>query len=77
MAEFKNNPMEIGALWEHEGTHGVYMTGTIADQRVIVFRNDLATGRQPQWRVLKARLKENDPSPREPHYANVPNGDIF
>lgn len=56
MAE--KNPDELGALWEKEGPRGVYFTGTIGTERVVVFRNDKkANEKAPDWRVLKAKPK--------------------
>lgn len=53
---FEKDPNELGALWERTNARGgVYLTGTIGDLRVVVFRNDKAMGKQPQWRVLKAQ----------------------
>jgi hypothetical protein len=57
MAE--KNPDELGALWLKESSRGVYMTGTINGQPVVVFRNDKKAegSKQPDWRVLKSKPK--------------------
>ena len=53
------NPDELGALWEKTGTRGVYMTGTVNGQAVVLFRNDRKDpgSKQPDWRILKAKPK--------------------
>lgn len=53
MAERRED--EVGALWIKEGQRGDYMTGTINGQPVVCFKNDRKTGKQPDWRVLKAK----------------------
>lgn len=61
-----NNPDELGALWEQQGSKGPYMTGTINGQRVFVSKNDKKSNeRAPDWRVLKAK-------PREPVTGGAP-----
>jgi uncharacterized protein (DUF736 family) len=54
------NPDELGALWMKSGSKGEYMTGTINGQAVVVFKNDRkeAGSKQPDWRVLKSKPKE-------------------
>ena len=54
----EQNPDELGALWEKTSARGPYMTGTIGGQRVVVFKNDKGGEKAPQWRVLKAKPKE-------------------
>jgi hypothetical protein len=51
---------ELGALWLKSGSKGEYMTGTINGQAVVVFKNDRkeAGSKQPDWRVLKSKPKE-------------------
>lgn len=54
----------IGALWIKEGPKGDYMTGNIkindVEHRIVVFRNDRKEGKQPDWRILKAKPKQQD-----------------
>jgi hypothetical protein len=59
MSEMKKNPDELGALWSKTSSRGEYMTGTINGQPVVVFGNEKWTegGKQPKWRVLKAKPK--------------------
>lgn len=54
-----NNPDELGALWEKTSARGVYMTGTINGQSVVLFRNERKApgSKQPDWRVLKSKPK--------------------
>lgn len=53
------NPDELGALWVKEGRKGKYMTGTINGVAVVVFKNERKNSeRQPDFRVLKARSRE-------------------
>jgi len=61
----ERNPDELGALWEKTSGRGTFMTGTINNQPVVLFRNDRKTpgSKQPDWRVLKAKPKE-DAGPR-------------
>lgn len=54
----QQNPDELGALWIKQGAKGEYMTGTIAGQDVVVWRNDRKTGNQPDWRVMKSKPRE-------------------
>lgn len=54
----ERNPDEIGALWLKSGAKGEYMTGTVNGQAVVVFRNDRKQGKQPDWRVLKAKPRD-------------------
>lgn len=53
------DPDEVGVLWERTSARGVYMTGKIGEQSVVVFRNTRkADGdKQPDWRILRARPK--------------------
>ena len=56
------DPNEIGALWLKEGSKGPYMTGTINDVKVVVFRNDKrGSEKAPDWRVLKSKPREASP----------------
>lgn len=64
MPEFKKDPNERGCLWLKESGRGVYMTGVIDGEPVVVFKNDRkkAGSNQPDWRVLKVQPKaEHDP----------------
>ncbi len=61
MSEFQKNEDEVGALWEKSGRGGPYMSGEINGQRVVVFRNDKKRSEKaPDWRVLKAKPKEDE-----------------
>lgn len=63
----KNND-ELGALWIREKDGKVYMTGTIAGQDVVIFRNTYKKdgSREPDWRVLKSKPKMDRTTRREP-----------
>ena len=57
MADQKED--EIGALWLKSSSRGDYFTGTVNGQRVVVFKNgNKKTDKQPDYRVLKAKPKE-------------------
>lgn len=65
---FEKDPDEIGALWEKDGRKGVYMTGTINGEKVILFKNgNKRSDKSPDWRVMKSKPREqaseaaNDP----------------
>lgn len=51
------DPNEIGALWIKQSSKGEYMTGTIDGKKVVVFRNNKKTDKQPDWRVLLSKPK--------------------
>ncbi len=51
------DPNEIGALWIKQYSKGEYMTGTIDGKKVVVFRNNKKTDKQPDWRVLLSKPK--------------------
>lgn len=56
---FEKDPNELGALWEKTGAKGPYMTGTINGEAVVLFRNgNKRSERAPDWRVLKAKKRE-------------------
>jgi uncharacterized protein (DUF736 family) len=61
--EGQRNPDELGALWEKTSAKGVYMTGTIGGQAVVVFKNDRKAegSKQPDWRVMKPKPRDVDP----------------
>ena len=63
---FEKNPDELGALWQREGAKGVYMTGTIAGEKVVVFKAKKANDKSPDWRVLKAKPRETRPEEEPP-----------
>jgi uncharacterized protein (DUF736 family) len=54
-----NDPNEIGALWRKTSARGEYFTGTINGVAVVVFPNRKTTDKQPDFRVLKSRPKED------------------
>lgn len=59
MPEYKKDPNELGVLWEHESARGTYMTGTIGEQKVVVFKNgNKKSEKQPDWRILKSKPKD-------------------
>jgi len=68
MNEIKKNPDELGALWVKTSARGEFMTGTINGVAVVCFKNDRKTGNQPDWRVLRAKSREQQPTapPSEP-----------
>jgi len=49
---------DMGALWIKSSARGEFMTGTIGGVAVVCFRNDGKTGKQPDWRVLKSKPRE-------------------
>ncbi len=53
MSEQKKNDAEIGALWISDRRDGM-MTGSINGEKVVCFKNDRKTGKQPDWRVLRS-----------------------
>jgi uncharacterized protein (DUF736 family) len=63
MSDRQQNPDELGALWEKSGGRGPYMTGTINGVKVVLFKNDRkSSDKSPDWRVLKAKSREDRPS---------------
>lgn len=60
---FERDPNEIGALWLKSGSKGEYMTGTINNQPVVLFRNSRKAegSKAPDWRVLKSKPRESGP----------------
>ena len=63
----ERDPNEIGALWEKQGRKGVYMTGKIGDQPVVLFRNDRKKdgSKAPDWRVMKPVKQDRAQDHRE------------
>lgn len=60
----QQDPDEIGALWEKSSAKGVYFTGTINGQRVVVFKNgNKRSEKAPDWRVLKSKPRAEDTEP--------------
>lgn len=55
----ERNPDEVGALWVKSSAKGEYMTGTINGQRVVVFKAHKSSEKAPDWRVLKAKPRED------------------
>ena len=65
---------KVGALWSKSSARGEYFTGNLElskDQirelmqgdgklSIVVFRNDKKTGKQPDWRILKAKGKATE-----------------
>lgn len=59
------DPNEIGACWIKTSARGEFMTGNIEGiGPVVMFRNDRKTGNQPDWRILKAKPREQDSRPQ-------------
>jgi len=57
------DPNELGALWEKTSSRGPYMTGMINGEPVVLFKNDRkTTDKQPDWRVLKAKKRDERPA---------------
>jgi len=61
----------IGALWEKTSARGTFMTGNVEINGekvgIVVFKNEQKTGKQPDWRILKAKPKEQAmPTDNEP-----------
>jgi hypothetical protein len=58
---------ELGALWEQTNSRGTYLSGTINGVRVVAFKNDkkVAGDKQPVYRVLRAKARDEDTGPRE------------
>jgi uncharacterized protein (DUF736 family) len=50
------NPDEIGALWEKQGADGLFYSGKVNGEPVVVFKNTRKApgSNAPDWRVLKA-----------------------
>lgn len=55
-----NKEDEIGAIWERQTRDGrTYMTGQVAGQDVVIFKNVRATNpKAPQWRVYKSTPRD-------------------
>lgn len=64
------NPDELGALWLKQGKQGKYMSGTIGDQRVVVFKNEHKEegSKAPDYRVLRAKSKDELAAAAEPEW---------
>jgi hypothetical protein len=60
---FEKDPDEFGALWVKDGAKGEYMTGEIAGQKVVCFRNTKGGDKAPAWRVLKSKPRDLSPRP--------------
>lgn len=58
MSQYEKDPNEVGAMWEKEGQHGVYMTGVINGQRHVMFKTKKSSEKAPDWRVMKSLSKE-------------------
>jgi hypothetical protein len=58
---FTKDENELGALWEKSSARGIYLTGTINGEPVVVFKNDKKNpgSKAPDWRVLKAKKRED------------------
>jgi hypothetical protein len=71
---FEKNPDDLGALWEKSGGKGPYMTGTINGVKVVCFQNKSDNANAPQWRVMKAKPREDrdDTLPKARAYEQGP-----
>lgn len=60
MPEYEKDPNERGALWEKTSARGLYFTGTIDGEPVVVFRNERKTegSKAPDWRVMRPKRKD-------------------
>lgn len=67
---YEKDPDEIGALWVKSGAKGDYMTGTILGQPVVVFAANGKSPKAPQWRVLKAKPRDQAASARPSNFAD-------
>lgn len=69
MTETKKNPDEIGALWIKQSARGEFMTGVVGGEPVVLFKNDrkVEGSKQPDWRVLKAKPREDRETVARPH----------
>ncbi|HXG71309.1 MAG TPA: hypothetical protein VNJ04_11955 [Gemmatimonadaceae bacterium] len=69
MNDVKKNPDELGALWTKQSARGDYMTGTINGEPVVLFKNDrkVEGDKQPTWRVLKSKPREERETVARPH----------
>jgi uncharacterized protein (DUF736 family) len=60
----EQNQDELGVLWEKDSPRGLYMTGIINGQKVVVFKNTRKTAeKHPDWRVLKAKPRDQAAEP--------------
>lgn len=63
---FENNPDELGALWEKNGSKGPYLTGEINGVKVVCFPVERKSDKSPAWRVMKSKPQgEARPQSRE------------
>lgn len=60
---YEKDPNEIGALWEKMSAKGPFFTGTINGERVVVFKAQKRGEKSPDWRVLKAQPRPQEPDP--------------
>lgn len=69
---FEKDPKEIGALWSRVSRNGnQFMSGKVNGVDVVCFKNTKATGKQPDWRVMKSEPREESPVDQRPvHNAN-------
>jgi hypothetical protein len=69
---YEKDPAEIGALWTKTGGKGTYMTGTILGQRVVVFSIQKRGDKSPDWRVLKAKPRDDADQRQKPSEDEAP-----
>lgn len=55
---------ELGALWCRTSHRGDYMTGVIGGVKVVCFRIDKKSDKQPDWRVIKSVPREDRGLPK-------------
>lgn len=68
------NSDEMGALWIKTSARGEFLTGKIGDVAVVAFRNHSKKNpNEPDWRILKARPKDDAAGSQERpmHNANA------
>lgn len=59
---FEKDPNEIGALWKKQGAKGEFLTGEIAGiGPVVVFAVNSSNPKAPNYRVLKAKPRDEQP----------------
>lgn len=58
MPQREKDPNEIGALWERQGSKGLFLSGQINGEDVICFRISSSNPKAPSWRVLKSQPRE-------------------
>lgn len=55
---YEKDPNEIGCFWIKEKNGKKFLSGLIDGRKVVVFKNNKKTDKQPDYRVLLSRPKE-------------------